>query len=82
MTGTYASVSNEWHLVLGNAFRHLAFHLGTGLGQPVVVMPPPLVQPRLVPVGAVADPVGRDGIEQVVVQTQPPGGVLRDAELQ
>jgi hypothetical protein len=30
----------EWHLVLGNAFRHLAFHLGAGLGQPAVVVSP------------------------------------------
>jgi hypothetical protein len=65
---TYAGVSDEWHLVLGNAFGHRAFHLGAGLGQPVVVIAPPLFQPRLVPVGPVADPMGRDGIEQVVTQ--------------
>src|SRR5579871_2983135 len=55
--------SHEWHLVLGNAFRHLAFHLGAGLGQPVVVIAPSLFQPRLVAVGAVTDPVRGDGIE-------------------
>src|SRR5262249_29184395 len=74
--------TREWHLVLGNAFRHLAFHLGAGLGQPVVVIAPPLFQPRLIPVGAVADPVRGDGIEQVVVQAEPAGRVLRGAELQ
>ena len=30
---------DEWHLLLGNAFGHLAFHLGPGLGQPAVVIP-------------------------------------------
>jgi hypothetical protein len=25
---------DEWHLDLGNTFRHLAFHLGAGLGHP------------------------------------------------
>jgi hypothetical protein len=34
---------DEWHLVLGNAFGHLAFHLGAGPGQPAVVIPPPLL---------------------------------------
>src|SRR5262245_42289630 len=57
---------DEWHLVLGNAFRHLAFHLGAGLGQPAVVVAPPLLHPWLVPIRAVADSVGGDGIEQVV----------------
>src|SRR2546421_9077011 len=42
--------SLEWHLLLGNASRHSAFHLGPGPGQPVGVVPPPLLQPRLVPV--------------------------------
>src|SRR5262249_20970147 len=66
----------EWHLVLGNAFRHLAFHFGAGLGQPAVVVAPPLFHARLVPVGAVADPVGGDGIQQGVGQAPPAGGVL------
>src|SRR5262249_51711556 len=48
----------EWHLVLGKAFRHLAFDLGAWLGQPVVVIAPPLFQPRLVAVGPVGDPMG------------------------
>jgi hypothetical protein len=30
------------------ALRHLAFHRGAGPGQPVVVIAPPLFQPRLV----------------------------------
>jgi len=60
---TYFGGADEWHLVLGKAFRHLAFHLGAGLGQPVVVIAPPLFQPRLIPVGPVADPMGGDGIE-------------------
>ena len=54
---------DEWHLVLGNPFRHLAFHLGAGLGQPAVVVAPPLFHPRLITVGSVADPMAGDGIE-------------------
>ena len=59
----------EWHLVPGNAFCHLAFHLSAGLGQPAVVIAPPLFHPRLVPVGAVADPLGGDGVEQLPVRS-------------
>ena len=65
-----AGGGQEWHLVLGKAFRHLAFDLGAWLGQPVVVIAPPLFQPRLVWVGAVSDPMAGDGVEQLVVQAQ------------
>ena len=47
---------DEWHLVLANAFCHLAFHLGAWLGQPAVVVAPSLFHTRLITVGAVADP--------------------------
>lgn len=50
-TRTHVGVSGEWHLDVGNAFRHLAFDLGAGPGQPAVLMPPPLLQPRLEPFG-------------------------------
>ena len=73
---------DEWHLDLDNSFGHLAFHLSAGLGQPAVVIAPPLFHPRLVPIRAVTDPVRGDGVEQVVVQAQPAGGVLRGSELQ
>lgn len=66
----------EYHLVLVKAFRHLAFDLGAWLGQPVVVIAPPLLQPRLVTVGPVGDPMGGDGVEQVVTWLQAAFGVL------
>src|SRR3954469_12995712 len=50
----------EWHLLLGNCFRHAAFQFGPGLGQPVVLAPPPLPQAGLVPVRPAPDPVGGD----------------------
>jgi hypothetical protein len=52
--------THEWHLLLGIAFRHPAFHLGPGLGRPVVVVPPPLLQARLAPARAAPHPVGGD----------------------
>src|SRR5262249_23492377 len=76
-SGCSAGVPDEWHLLLGDAFRHLASNLGAGPGQPVVVIPPPLLQPRLVTVRAVPDPVGGDGGEQVAVQPRAFGGADR-----
>ncbi len=67
--------TDEWHVVLVNAFRHFAFHLGAGLGQPVVVMAPPLFQSRLVTVGPVGDPMAGDGVQQVPIQAQAACGV-------
>src|SRR5262245_2377241 len=61
---------DEWHLLAGNAFGHLAFDLGARLGQPAVVIAPALFHARLVTVGAVGDPMGGDGLEQVVAQAQ------------
>jgi hypothetical protein len=69
-----AGVSHEWHLVVGNAFRHLAFHLSAGLGQPVVVIAPTLLQTWLVPVGSATDPVAGDGSE--VATSSPVGEAL------
>jgi len=46
------------------------------------VIPPPLFHPRLVTVGPVADPMARDGIEQVVTQLQAACGVIRGCELE
>src|SRR5262249_13207340 len=73
---------HECRLVLGKAFRHLAFDLGAWLGQPVVVIAPPLLQPRLVAVGPVGDPMGGDGIQQLVIQLQAACGVVGGPELQ
>ena len=53
-----------------------------GSGQPAVVIAPPLLHPRLVPVGAVGDPVGGDGVEQVVVQPQAVRGAAGRPELE
>src|SRR5262245_26596036 len=70
-------VSDEWHLLLGNAFRHLAPDLGAGPGQPVVVVPPPLLQPWLVAVRAAPDPVRGDRVEYMAVQPHPVRGAGR-----
>src|SRR5262245_58255188 len=73
---------DEWHLVFVNAFRHLAFEFGAWLCQPAVVIGPTLLHARLVTVGAVGDPMGGDGIEQVVVQAQAACGVTGRVKLQ
>src|SRR5215208_7142758 len=54
----------EWHLLLSPPFRHLPFHLGPGPGEPAVVVPPPLLHPRLIPVGPVRHSVSRDRVEE------------------
>src|SRR5437879_1472077 len=41
---------DEWHLNHANAFRHLAFQLAARLGEPGVVVAPPLLRPRLEPI--------------------------------
>jgi hypothetical protein len=53
----------EWHLDFANAFRHITFHLGAWLCQPVVVTTSPLFHTGLVAIGAISDTVGDDGIE-------------------
>src|SRR5262249_16381600 len=68
-TAARVGPTHEWHLLPGKGFRHSAFHLGPGLGQPAVVVPPPLLQPRLVPVRAAPNPVGSDRVEQVAPLT-------------
>src|SRR5579884_212012 len=73
---------DEWHLPLVNPFRHLAFHLGAWLGQPAVVIAPPLLHTRLVAVGPVRDPMAGDGIRQLVVHAPAAGGVTRGPGLQ
>src|SRR5262249_12437190 len=75
-------ISDEWHLVLGKSFRHLVFDLGAWLSQPAVVIAPPLFHARLITVGPVGDPMGRDGIEHVVIQAHAIYGVPRGSELQ
>ncbi len=66
---------DEWHLLIVTAFGHHAFQFGAGLGEPATVVLPPLLQPRLEPVGPVGDPMGGDRIEHLVEQT-PPGGFV------
>src|SRR5579875_900266 len=73
--------SDEWHLDLANALCHLAFHLGAGLGQPVVVIAPPLFQPRLVPIRPIRHTMSGDGAEEVLVQSQALFSVLGGLKL-
>src|SRR5262245_57347512 len=74
--------THEWYLDLGKAFRYFAFEFGAGLGQPVVIIAPPLSQPRLVTVGPVGDPVAGDGSEQVMTQLPAASGIVGGSELQ
>src|SRR5439155_12255954 len=61
---------DEWHLDFRNSFRHLAFDFGTWLGQPAIVIAPPLFQARFVTIGSVSDSMSGDGVKQAVVQPQ------------
>ncbi len=54
---------DEWHLRLCNPFRHLAFDLGAGSCQPVVVIAPALLRTRLEAIWAVGDIMSGDGVE-------------------
>src|SRR5262249_16676848 len=72
----------ECHFPFVTPFRLLAFHPGAWLGQPAIVIAPPLLHTRLVTVGPVRDPMAGDGIQQLVVQAQAAGGVTRGSELQ
>ena len=54
---------DEWHLDLGNPFRHIAFDLAARPCEPCVVIASPLFRARLEAIGAVRHAMRGDGTQ-------------------